>query len=199
MEDQSTGQQVGTPVKFGDSSNSEEILVFTSLSNVYKISRTEIFNIHQALDKVKFEEGEKAVYVTGDKNYSGFLMVAFENGKIGKIEMSSYKTEFKRKKLKNAFNDESGLIFIERIDSDIDLVAVSSIRKVVLFNTSLINPVGSRTTKGIQLMKQKDGSMMISVMRAAQAKFSDPEYYRKSEALNVVGFYLKKGDEIPVI
>lgn len=189
----------GLPVKFADSSNSDDILVFTSFCNVYKIFKTEIFNIHQTLDKVQFEEGEKAVYITGDKSYKGFLIVAFENGKIGKIEMNSYKTEFKRKKLKNAYNDESTLVFIERIDTDIDLVAVSSIKKIVLFNTSLINPVGSRTTKGVQLMKQKDGSTMSSVMRAGQAKLQDPEYYRKSEGLNVVGYYLKKGDEIPLI
>jgi DNA gyrase subunit A len=110
--------------------------------------------------------------------------------------MKSFSTEFKRKKLVNAFNTESPLIFIERIDSDIDLVALSSIKKVVLFNTSLINPVDSRTTKGVQLMKQKDGSSMVKVMRAEHAKFAEPEYYRKSEGLNVIGFYLKKGDEV---
>lgn len=189
----------GLTAKFADSSNSDEVLVFTSYCNVYKVQKSEIFNIHQSVDKVELEEGEKAVYITGDKNYTGFIIVAFENGKIGKIEMNSYKTEFKRKKLKNAYNNESPLIFIERIDSDLDLVAVSSIRKVVLFSTSLINPVGSRTTKGVQLMKGKDGSKMISVMRAGQATLQDPEYYRKSEGLNVVGYYLKKGDEIPSI
>ena len=62
--------------------------------------------------------------------------------------MESFKTDYNRKKLKNAFNSESGLIFIELIDHDIDLVALSSIKKVVLFNTGHINPVESRTTKG---------------------------------------------------
>jgi DNA gyrase/topoisomerase IV subunit A len=185
-----------TPIKFADSMNSEEILVFTSNFNVYKVPKREIFNIHQTIEKVEFEADEKAVYVTGDKGYTGFLIVAFENGKIGKILMTAFKTEFKRKKLLNAYNNESKLIFIERIDQDIDLVAASNIKKVVLFNTSLINPVGSRTTKGIQLMKQKDGSIMTLVKRAEMAQFAEPEYYRKSEGLNVIGFYLRKGDEI---
>ncbi|NTW31836.1 MAG: hypothetical protein HGB12_04295 [Bacteroidetes bacterium] len=134
--------------------------------------------------------------MTGEKSYSGFLIVAFENGKIGKIAMNSYHTEQNRKKLKNAFNNESKLIFIERIDNDIDLVSLSSINKVVLFNTSQINPVESRNTKGVQVMKQKDGSIMLTVKRAEQAKLNDHEYYRKSECLNVVGYYLKQGDEI---
>lgn len=183
-----------TPVKFGDSLNSNEILVFTSLCNVFKVPKTEVFNIHQSLERIEPEQGEKPLYVTGDKNYSGFLIVAFENGKVGKISMSSFRTEFKRKKLRNAFNNESKLIFIERIDTDTDLIAVSSINKVILFNTSLINPVESRTTKGVQVMKQKDGSRMSMVIRADQAGLADREFYRKG--LNVVGFYLKKGDEL---
>lgn len=183
-----------TPVKFGDSLNSDEILVFTSACNVFKVPKSEVFNIHQVLEKIDPEEGEKPIYVTGDKNYAGFLIVAFENGKVGKISMSSFKTEFKRKKLKNAFNNESKLIFIERTDSDMDLVSVSSINKVILFNTGQINPVGSRTTKGVQVMKQKDGSRMVRTVRADQTRLADPEFYRKG--LNVVGFYIKKGDEV---
>jgi DNA gyrase subunit A len=196
MENHSIPGSGPSPVKIADSLNSDEILVFTSLCNVFKVPKTEIYTIQQALEKIEPEEGEKAIYLTGDKKYTGFLIVAFGNGKIGKIAMSSFKTEFKRKKLRNAFNNESPLIFIERFDNDIDLVAQSSIKKVVLFNTSLINPVESRTTKGVQLMKQKDGSTMTIVRRAEDAKLSEPEYYRKSEGLNVIGFYLKKGDEI---
>jgi DNA gyrase subunit A len=122
--------------------------------------------------------------------------VAFENGKIGKITMSSFQTEYARKKLKNAFSDESPLVFIELIEHDVDLVTLSSIKKVVLFNTSLINAVGSRTTKGVQVMKAKAGSSMLKVKRLEQTKLTQPEYYRKSEGLNAVGFYLKPGDEM---
>jgi DNA gyrase/topoisomerase IV subunit A len=185
-----------TSVKISNDLNSNEVLVFTSLSNVYKVPKKEIYSIHQAVEKVDFEEGEKPIYVTGEKKYSGFLIVAFENGKIGKINMNSYSTEHQRKKLRNAFNNESKLIFIERIDEDIDLVTESNIKKVVLFNTVLINPVGSRNTKGVQVMKQKDGSTMVTVKRPEQARLAEPEYYRKSEGLNVVGYYLKKGDEV---
>lgn len=184
------------PVKISNDLNSNEILVFTSLCNVYKIPKKEIYNIHQAVDKVDYEVGERAIYVTGEKGYSGYLIVAFENGKIGKITMNSFSTEYQRKKLRNAFNNESKLIFIEHIDEDIDLVTMSNIKKVVVFNTRLINPVGSRTTKGVQVMKQKDGSSMIKVERLELSNLTDPEYYRKSEGLNVVGFYLKKGEEV---
>ena len=183
-------------IKIGDDSNSGEILVFTTLCNVYKVQKKELMDKVQALQKVDAEPGERPVYLTGEKRYKGFLIVAFENGKIGKISMESYKTEYTRKKLRSAFNGESRLVFIELIEHDIDLVAVSSIKKVVLFNTSLINAVDSRTTKGVQVMKPKDGSVMIKVTRLENTKFADPEYYRKSDSLNAIGFYLKPGDEI---
>ena len=183
-------------IKIGDDSNSGEILVFTTLCNVYKVQKKELMDKVQALQKIDAEPGERPVYLTGEKRYKGFLIVAFENGKIGKISMESYKTEYTRKKLRSAFNGESRLVFIELIEHDIDLVAVSSIKKVVLFNTSLINAVDSRTTKGVQVMKPKDGSVMIKVTRLENTKFADPEYYRKSDSLNAIGFYLKPGDEM---
>jgi DNA gyrase subunit A len=187
---------VSTTIKVADDSNSSEILVFTSLCNVYKVQKKELMDKIQALHKIDFEPGEKPVYLTGEKRYKGFLIVAFENGKIGKISMESFQTEYARKKLKNAFNSESRLVFIELIEHEIDLVTLSSIKKVVVFNTSQINAVGSRSTKGVQVMKQKDGSSMIRVKRLEDTKLTDPEYYRKSESLNAIGFYLKPGDEI---
>ncbi|MFN8239303.1 MAG: hypothetical protein U0X39_00945 [Bacteroidales bacterium] len=182
-------------IKIGDDSNSGEILVFTSSCNVYKVQKKEVIDKIQALQKIDFEPGERPIYLTGEKRYKGYLIVAFENGKIGKISMAGFQTEYARKKLKNAFNSESRLIFIELIENDIDLVLMSSIKKVLLFNTSQINPVESRSTKGVQAMKQKDGSVLIRVNRLENTKLSDPEYYRRSESLNAIGFYLKPGDE----
>ena len=184
-----------TTIKISDDSNSSEILVFTSLYNVYKVQKKVLMDKFQALQKIDLEPGEKPIYLTGEKRYKGFLIVAFENGKIGKISLDSFQTEYARKKLRNAFNSESRLIFIELIEHDIDLVTLSSIKKVVLFNTKQINAVGSRSTKGVQVMKPKDGSSMIKVKRLENTKLTDPEYYRKSESLNAIGFYLKPGDE----
>jgi len=192
----SESPSASTTIKVSDDSNSSEILVFTSLCNVYKVQKKEVIDKFHALQKIDLEQGEKPIYLTGEKRYKGFLIVAFENGKMGKISMESFQTEYARKKLLNAFNSESRLIFIELIEHDIDLVAMSSIKKIVLFNTSLINAVGSRTTKGVQVMKPKDGSSMIKVIRLENTKLTDPEYYRKSESLNAIGFYLKPGDEI---
>ena len=172
----------------------KEILVFTSESNIYKIKNTGIKNLANLYSKIVFNNGEKPIYATGTNNYSGFIIVGFENGKVGKISMSAFSGN--RKILANGFNTDYKLIFIEQLDRDIDLVALSNINKVALFNTRMINPVESRTTKGVQVMKSKDGSYLKSIKKMNQVKLIDPEYYRKDSGLNVVGFYLKQGDEI---
>lgn len=192
----SQNKSIITNQTYIDSFNQNEILVFTSHQNVYKVKKKEINDRLQILENIDFEPNEKTIYMTKSNDYSGYLIVGFENGKVGKITISSYRTEFNRKKLKNAFNDESKLIFIERIENDIDLVALSSINKVVIFNTSQINPVESRTTKGVQVMKPKDGSRMIKIKKLNESKISDPNYYRKDNNLNVVGYYLKQDDKI---
>ena len=173
-----------------------EILIFTNMHNVYKIQNKNYNSISQVVREIDMEEAEKPIYFTGTKNYSGYLFVAFENGKAAKISFTAYETETKRKKLKNAYNDESKLVFIEHIEKDIDLVAMTNIEKVALFNTSLINPVGSKTSKGVQVMKSKAGSHLKTVKRLNHVKLVDPEYYRKDAGLNIVGFYLKADDEI---
>ena len=187
---------IKTNAEISSDSTSAEVLVFTSHQNVYKIQKKEINSRLQVLDNIDFEHGEKPIYKTLTKDYSGYLIVAFKNGKVGKITMKSYETEANRKKMMNAFNNESELIFIEHIENDIDLVALSSIKKVVIFNTNQINPVESRTTKGVQVLKPKDGSVMIKVKKLDQVNLKDPDYYRKEQSLNAVGFYLKQGDKI---
>lgn len=170
-------------------------LIFTSGFNVYKVENENYSSSSQILSKVDFDLVEEPIYLTGTKFYRGFLIVAFENGKVGKISLKAFATETKRKKLKNAYNAESKLIFLEHFENDIDLVAYSSIKKVILFNTKHIHPVDSKTTKGVQVLKQKDGSTLARIKPLNQVNFNDPEYYRKNEGLNAVGFYLKSGDE----
>ena len=171
-----------------------EFLAFTSMQQVYKIKSN---NKANAKAKLELEDGEKLSHLIKIANYSDHLLVAFENGKVGKIRLSCYQTELNRKKLKNAFNRESKLIFVEVLEKEknIDLVVVSNKNKVIVFNTDKISSVSSKTTQGIQVMHLKDGSLMTKVKRLDGVKLNDPEYYR-TKGLNVVGNYLRSGDEV---
>lgn len=171
-----------------------EFLVFTSKQNVYKVRNQGFSNTSQVLNLVETEPGERIIYVTGTKDYSEFLLVAFENGKIGKISVDSYRTDWNRKKLINAFNDESPLIFIELFDHDLDLVAVSNINKVLVFNTSQINRVSSKVTKGVNVLKSRDASYMYEVRKTSDVTFASLEYYRKN--IPAMGNFLLPQDSL---
>ena len=186
--------QVSTVKVMPNLFNYAEILVFTNFQNVYKVPNKNFTTQLQILANVEFEVNEKPIYFAGTKYYTGFLICAFENGKIAKISMDTFKTDYNRKKLIKAFNNEFPLVFIELIEEDIDLFLKSDILKVMLFNTQLINPVGSKTAKGVQVMKSKNNSKIIAVKKGYQVNVQDENYYRKG--LNVVGFYLKEGDKV---
>ncbi|HEV7642806.1 MAG TPA: AAA domain-containing protein [Pyrinomonadaceae bacterium] len=173
-------------------SSISEFLVFTSKFNVYKVKNQGFTSTPQILDGIDFEPDEKIIYLTGTKNYLEFLIVAFTNGKIGKVRLESYQTEFNRRKLRNAHSDESPLVFIELFENDLDLVAISNINKVILFNTSQINSVSSRVTTGVKVMNSKDGSYMSDVKKVDATSFQNVEYYRKN--IPAIGNYLLQGD-----
>ncbi len=172
-----------------------EILIFTNQNNVYKIHNQQNHQRSpQVLSEVMYEPDEKPIYMAGTRNYKGFLFVGYQNGKLAKISLEAYQTETLRKKLKGAYNTESPLLFIELAETELDLIFVSNLQKIVMVNTSLINAVGSRNTKGVQVMKSKNQSYVTAIKKPTQVQFADLEYYRKE--LNVVGFYLKQGDSL---
>lgn len=171
-------------------------LIFTNHESVYKTQNKLHKSKKQIISELVFESYEKPIFAANTNSYEGFMIFAFENGKIAKVSLKSYQTESNRKKVKNAINNEAKVIFITQIVEDIDLVAISSIDKIIVFSTNMINAVDNKITKGVQLMKSKDNSKMIKIKKLSHVNFTDPNYYRKENALNVIGKFLKSGDTI---
>src|SRR5690606_11861968 len=116
--------------------------------------------------------------------------IGFEDGKVAKIDLSAYETKQNRAMLKNAYADKKALYF-NHIENDIDVVAVSSIDKVLVFNTSMINSKTSKTTIGIQAMKSKNNSVVKGYYTLDKER-DEVEYYRTAGA--GIGKYLRDGD-----
>ncbi|GBE27548.1 hypothetical protein BMS3Bbin03_01475 [bacterium BMS3Bbin03] len=174
--------------------NKSEILLFSDRYNVYKIKNMGFNDTRDVLSSVRVENNEKIIYITGTSNYTGFMIFGFENGKVAKVYMNSYKTVTQRKKLANAYNKKSKLLYVDHIKYDMDLVAISSVNKVLVFNTSLILAKDSRIAQGHQVMKSKKNSVMRMIKKANEVKFESVEYYRKQ--IPATGNYLKREDKI---
>lgn len=172
------------------SSNKSKLLFFTDKANCYYlnawwIDNTQPSNLGNFLPTMLQLQDEKVIYVVSTTDFKGHIMFAFENGKVAKIPLSSYETKTNRSKVINAYNVDSKLVSINYIDKDMDFMAVSSINKVLVVNTSQINSKASKTSQGIQLLKSKNNSVMVEFK---PSNIDNVEYYIGSP--NQIGKYL---------
>jgi DNA gyrase subunit A len=137
--------------------------------------------------------GEKIVFAVATSDYTGNLVFFFENGKGAKVPLSAYETKTNRKKLNNAYSDKSKLISTKFIIEDVDVVAYSSIEKILVFNTSHIPLKTTRNNQGITILNLKKKSVVTDVKLLSEANLSDPEYYR-SKNIPATGYYLNNED-----
>jgi len=159
-----------------------EFLIFTNFYNVYKLFNKKYSTISEILEvnKKDLELNELPIFIAGTTDYSGFMFFTFENGKGAKIPLKSYETQQNRKKLLNAYSNASLLIFIEKFEEEIDLFAISSTNRVVLFNTSQINPISSRIGNGVQLLKIQSDNKLKKIVTIDMIECANPEYYRRN-------------------
>ena len=90
-------------------SNKDEILAFTDKFNVYK-AKVDDFDDSKAsqlgtfvASKLEMEQDEKVVYICVIREYKGYMIFAFENGRVAKVDISAYQTKTNRKKLIKAY------------------------------------------------------------------------------------------------
>jgi len=171
-----------------------DVLIFTTEFNVYKLQNKRIISQEDILSQIELEEGEVPIFVTGTVDYAGYVLFAFENGKMAKISMSGYKTQTNRRRLKNAFNDSCQLVYVDHINADIDLIAIASNDKVLLFNTADINAVKSTSSNGVQVLRLKSNSFLKEIRPSNLVGFTDVEYYRKN--IPATGYYMTPGDKL---
>lgn len=150
-------------------SNKDELLFFTNKHQVYKSKADDFTDTKASVlgeyvpSKLDMDEGEQVVYMAVLSNYSGYMLFAFENGKLAKVDMSAYATKTNRKKLVNAYSNKSPLAGIIYIREDTDIVLSSSGGRKLLINTAGILPKTTKDTQGISAMKLKKTHKVISL------------------------------------
>ncbi len=177
--------------------NKADLLLFSNKHTVYKLKIYEIEDCKASslgdylANLLQLEPDEKILYIVATDNYSGYMLFAFDNGKMAKIDLSSYATKTNRKKLANAYSDTAPLVYILFTTEDMELVAYSSINKVLIFNTSNISPKTTRDSQGVQVLNSKKGSTMTQVKRIEEVEFKNLDYYR-TKNIPATGYYLKE-------
>lgn len=144
-----------------ETSTKSELLFFTDKYQVYK-AKTSSFKNSKASDlgfyipvQLGFDEGEnvKSMIVTND--YTGHLLMIFENGKVAKVPLNAYETKTNRKKLANAYSNKSPLVKMLFVQDNADVLIRTSNGRAVVFNTGMILPKSTRDTIGVQVVTLK--------------------------------------------
>ena len=144
--------------------------------------------------KLEMDEGEGTIYmVVTDSEYKGYMLFLFENGKIAKVNLSSYATKTNRKKLINAYCDKSPLAGIMYIPEDTNVVIETSGGRCVLVDTALISPKAMKDTQGVACVTLKK-NQKISVLRSYnEGEFVKAARY-KAKSLPSAGAILSNED-----
>lgn len=164
-------------------SNKYDIIFFSDKYQVYKTKASAFDDSKSSVlgdyipAKLEFDDNEFVFSMFATKDYSGYLLFIYENGKIAKIPLSSYQTKTNRKKLTNAYSDKFPLIKIIFIEEDCDILIRSSNGRALIFNTELINPKTTRDSIGVQVLNLK----AKATVESAQTDISDiePDLYNK--------------------
>ncbi len=183
-----------------ETSNKAELIFFTDKSTVYKthaydIPDSKVSALGEYIPSLlKFDEGEKLLYTVIADDYKGFMIFAFENGKMAKVELAGYQTKSNRKKLINAYSDKSSVKSIIYIKEDTDIVSFADNNKVVAVNTSLIPLKSTKSTQGVGVMKMtKKGAKLVRTVLATDSGIPDIRHYR-AKNIPAAGSFLKAED-----
>lgn len=185
-----------------DSTNKSDILFFTNKCNCYKKHLYEFEDKKLSVlgdylvNDLQLETDEKIEFMITTTDYKEQLITCFSNGKIAKTPLSSYFVKQNRTKPIKAISNKSKVINMFTIVDETKFICQSSINKVLIINSSFINPKASKTNSGTQVMKSKSNSAMIlcEAITNINANNIDTKYYTNNKA--GVGKYLRKEDSI---
>ena len=182
-----------------DSNNKTDILFFSNQCRVYKMRMYDL-NDNKASELgsympnlLELEEKEKIISITVTDNYSGNVLIVYENGKIAKVTLEAYYTKTNRKKLTNAYYDKSQVVSIIHLTEDSEYVLISEMNKVVFFKTEDISVKTTRQTTGVQVMKMRKNDKINKICTPNESGIKNFDYYR-TKGIPAAGKFLRDED-----
>lgn len=157
-----------------DTTNTAELIFFSDKAQVYKAKVSEFEAVKASTlgdylpAKLELDEGEKIIAMQAyykDKPLDKNWVIIFENGKGVRVPASAYETKSNRRKLTAAYSDVSPAVAIFYEDEPFDLLLISSQKKGILINTTLIPEKTTRTSVGVQLFNLKSGHTVTTALR----------------------------------
>jgi len=175
-------------IKF-DTSNAAEVLFFTTRAQVYKAKLDDFDDCKASAlgdyvpAKLKFDEDEKVVSAICLKEYTGNVIIFFENGKAVSVPLNSYETKTNRKRLTNAFFGGSPAVGVFRSSGKCEYLVMSDDDRALLIKENQVIEKSTRTSSGSTLFTLKKGRRVVSAEKydPAVRMLIKESRYRKSK------------------
>lgn len=167
-----------------ETTNISELLFFTDKCNVYKYKTHSLPDSRVAVmgeylpSILDIDADERIIYTVVTKDYEGNMLFTFENGKMAKVALKNYETKTNRKKLINAYSAKSPICDIKLLGNDDDIVIITENNRVLGINTALIPEKSTKSTQGVQVLRQpKNGIKPARVELARTCGIDDVSRY----------------------
>ena len=167
-----------------ESNNKADLLFFTDKCHVYKSKVSEFQDSKASVlgDYVKaqlnIDQDENIIYMAVTEDYSGFMLFFFENGKVAKLSMKSYKTKTNRKKLVNVYSSKCPLVYICYENKDKEYLMTSSKEKLLIVNSGALQVKTTKDTMGVAVMTLKKGQTVKAVQEYKTGDLMKSDRYR---------------------
>ncbi|MGI5976361.1 MAG: DNA gyrase subunit A [Candidatus Limivicinus sp.] len=182
-----------------ESSNRHELLIFTDRQQVYKAhiydfedSKASVLGDYLPT-KLEMDEGENVLTMVDPGDYSKTILLAFENGKVTRLDMGVYSTKTNRKKLINAYSDKSPLKSVTVLNEETDIVCYSSDDRALIFNSTMLQTKASKTAQGVAVLNLKSRRVLDRAVLLSETEIKNVSRYRV-RSLPAVGAVLKPED-----
>ena len=152
-----------------ESTNTAELLVFSDRCQLYK-TRAADFEETKASAmgdylpaKLEMDEGEGVAYTAVLREYTGFMLFLFENGKAAKIDAAAYETKTRRRKLLAAYSDKSPLAAALYCPAECAVLFRTANGRATLVQTDRLETKSTKNAQGVQILTLKKNDRAVSM------------------------------------
>ena len=187
------------PAQEFEAENRDDLLIFTDKQQVYKVrvadfedTKASVLGVYLPT-RLEMDEGENVLCMIKPGDYSGDLLLFFENGKAARVSLSAYATKTNRKRLTGAYSDKSPLVSLLSLDGEREIAVFSTEGRALLFSSALLTPKTSRTTIGVALMNVKKKYVVERAVFVENSPITNAARYR-ARSIPVAGALLRDED-----
>lgn len=168
-------------------SNTGKVIFITNLGNAYMVNLDDIEEKTASAMGIylpsilSLETDETVIGMITTSDYKGYALIMYENAKLAKIPLTSFKTKTNRTKLSNSLSLLNGaVIMISQSNADVELELTDCFGNIRIVDTKSINSKKARDTMGVTAWCSKRSGFKIA---NCKINIKDKEIMQNEEAM----------------